>query len=108
MRNKIKTIYIDPGCPWQNRYAESFNSRFRQECHNREALYTLSESRIVFEDWRRYYNQERPHRSLGLQTPSQFAIKLTAQRPGSSRASPAFHRNLESDSQFNPHPKVSS
>ena len=41
--NKIKTIYIDPGCPWQNGYVESFNSRFRAECLNRELLYTLSE-----------------------------------------------------------------
>jgi len=47
-------------------YAESFNGRFRAECLNRELLYTLSESRVVFEDWRRYYNHERPHRSLGL------------------------------------------
>ncbi len=54
--NNIKTIYIDPGCPWQNGYAESFNGRFRAECLNRELLYTLSESRVVFEDWRRYYN----------------------------------------------------
>jgi transposase InsO family protein len=46
--NKIKTIYIDPGCPWQNGYAESFNSRFRIECLDRELLYTLSESRVVF------------------------------------------------------------
>ena len=71
--NQIKTIYIDPGCPWQNGYAESFNGRFRAECLNRELLYTLSESRVVFEDWRRYYNHQRPHRSLGLQTPAQFA-----------------------------------
>jgi len=39
--NQIQTIYIDPGCPWQNGYAESFNGRFRQECLNREVLYTL-------------------------------------------------------------------
>ncbi len=49
-------------------YVESFNSRFRQECLDRELLYTLSESRVVFNDWRSYYNNERPHRSLGLLT----------------------------------------
>lgn len=102
MENKIKTIYIDPGCPWQNGYAESFNSRFRQECLNREVLYTLTESRVVFEDWRRYYNEERPHRSLSLQTPSQFAKNINAQGSGSSRASPAFHRNLGNISQSTP------
>ena len=107
MENKIKTIYIDPGCPWQNGYAESFNSRFRQECLNREVLYTLTESRVVFEDWRRYYNVERPHRSLGLQTPSQFAKNINAQGSGSSRATPAFHRNLGNISQSIPQRKVS-
>jgi transposase InsO family protein len=54
--NKIKSIYIDPGCPWQNGYAESFNSRFRIECLDRELPYSLSESRVVFADWRDYYN----------------------------------------------------
>lgn len=71
--NQIKTIYIDPGCPWQNGYTESFNARFRAECLDRELLYTLTESRVVFNDWRRFYNHERPHRSLGLLTPAQFA-----------------------------------
>jgi len=93
--NQIQTIYIEPGCPWQNGYAESFNGRFRRECLNRELIYTLSEGRVVFEDWRRYYNQERPHRSLGLQTPRQFAKNQDEQVSGSSRATPAFHRNLE-------------
>ena len=71
--NHIQTIYIESGCPWQNGDAESFNGPFRAECLNRELLYTLSESRVVFEDWRSYYNDERPHRSLGLQTPAKFA-----------------------------------
>ena len=92
---QIKTIYIEPGCPWQNGYAESFNGRFRRECLNRELIYTLSEGRVVFEDWRRYYNQERPHRSLGLQTPAAFAKNQREQGSGSSRATPSFHRNLE-------------
>lgn len=108
--NGIKTIYIEPGCPWQNGYAESFNSRFRQECLNREVLYTLRESRVVFEDWRRYYNTERPHRSLGLQTPSQFANIQPRQGSGSSRATPSFLRTLENNQYHQPFPllKVSS
>ena len=65
--NKIKSIYIDPGCPWQNGYAESFNRRFRIECLDRELPYSLSESQVVSADWRDYYNNIRPHRSLGLQ-----------------------------------------
>lgn len=92
----IKTIYIDPGCPWQNGYVESFNSRFRAECLDRELLHTLSESRIVFEDWRRYYNEERPHRSLGLHTPHQFAKQhsqastASVRPPGSLRQQKHF------------------
>ena len=89
--NQIRTIYIDPGCPWQNGYAESFNSRFRVECLDREIIYTLSEGRVVFSDWRHYYNQVRPHRSLRLLTPSAYAKSLTGpslgpvRPPGSSR-----------------------
>jgi putative transposase len=71
--NKIKTLYIDPGCPWQNGYVESFNGRFREECLDRELIFTLSESRVIFADWKDYYNNTRPHRSLNLQTPSTFA-----------------------------------
>lgn len=90
--NKIKTLYIDPGCPWQNGYVESFNSRFRAECLNRELLYTLTESRVVFADWRHYYNNHRPHRSLGLLTPAQFAKQSLSAGPGSSRATPSLRR----------------
>ncbi|MEO6845909.1 MAG: IS3 family transposase, partial [Chthoniobacterales bacterium] len=82
---KIGTIYIDPGCPWQNGFAESFNSRLRVECLDREVIYTLSEARVVFNDWRDYYNNVRPHRSLGLRTPSEYARDLLVQCPGSGR-----------------------
>jgi Integrase core domain len=51
--------------------------------------------RVVFEDWRRYYNTERPHRSLGLQTPAAFAKNQREQGSSSSQATTAFHRNLE-------------
>ena len=105
--HQIQTIYIDPGCPWQNGYAESFNGRFRRECLNRELLYTLSESRVVFEDWRQYYNHQRPHRSLGLQTPAQFAQSQQKQDSGSSRATPPLHRNLGSEQSSEDKPKPS-
>ena len=73
--NGIEALYIDPGCPWQNGFAESFNSRFREECLDRELIYTLSESRVVFSDWKDYYNKQRPHRSPSLLTPSAFATE---------------------------------
>ena len=105
--NQIKTNHIEPDCPWQNGYAESFNGRFRWECLNRELLYTLSESRVVFEDWRRYYNHERPHRSLGLQTPAEFAKNQAEQGPGSSRATRFLHRNLDATNKPKPPETVS-
>ncbi|MGE9294063.1 MAG: integrase core domain-containing protein [Puniceicoccales bacterium] len=92
--NQIKTLYIDPGFPWQNGYVESFNSRFRQECLDRELLYTLSESRVVFNDWRTYYNNERPHRSLGSLTPTQFAKQLNT-GSGSVRPTASLRQNLQ-------------
>ena len=55
---------------------------------SRELIYTLNEGRVVFEDWRRYYNTERPHRSLGLQTPAEFAKNQCDQGSGSSRTTP--------------------
>ena len=70
--NEIKTLYIDAGCPWQNGYIESFNARLREECLNREELRTLTEARVVIEDWRWKYNHVRPHRSLGYITPNEF------------------------------------
>jgi len=73
--NQIKTIYIDPGSPWQNGFVESFHGRFRDECLNREQLWTLTEARVVIEDYRREYNHRRPHSRLGYQSPRQFALQ---------------------------------
>lgn len=73
--HEIKTLYIEPGCPWQNGYVESFHDKFRRECLARDKFYTLSESRVVIADWRDKYNHVRPHRSLGMATPKEFAAK---------------------------------
>jgi putative transposase len=77
----IKTLYIDPGSPWQNGYVESFHDKFRRECLGREICYTLTECRVVVNDWKRKYNEVRPHRSLGMQTPWEFA-RNQSNRPG--------------------------
>ena len=68
----IKTIYIEPGSPWQNGYIESFHSRFRDECLSREMLLNLREARVVIEDWRQHYNTERPHSRLGYLSPEEL------------------------------------
>ncbi len=90
---EIKTLYIDPGSPWQNGYIESFHSRFREECLDREQLWTLSEARVVLEDWRIEYNHVRPHKSLKLETPKRFA--LAAQGGASGRATPSLRPRLD-------------
>ena len=74
--NGIKTIYIEPGSPWQNGFVESFHGRFRDECLNREQLWTLTEARVVIENDRRDYNEERPHSRLGYESPAQYATRL--------------------------------
>jgi transposase InsO family protein len=99
--NRIKTIYIEPGCPWQNGYVESFHARLRLECLDRELLYTLTEARVVIEDWRRYYNTERPHRSLQYLTPERFAKKLKSSAPASSRATPSLRQALKKTGSVN-------
>jgi len=75
---RVKTISIDPGSPWQNGFVESFHGRLRDECLNREQLWTLSEARVVVEDYRRQYNGERPHSKLGYQSPNDFAATCGA------------------------------
>jgi len=70
---KIKTLYIKPGSPWENGYIESFHDKLRDECLNRELFGTLAEARVILESWRKDYNECRPHSSLGYQTPGEFA-----------------------------------
>ena len=70
-----KTLYIEPGSPWQNAYIESFNDKFRDECLNMEVFKNGNEAREVIEAWRHEYNDLRPHRSLNYLTPSEFAAQ---------------------------------
>jgi transposase InsO family protein len=81
---KIKTRYTDPASPWQNGFVESLHSRFCDECLNREQLWTLTEARVVIEDFRRTYNSQRPPSKLGCGSPARFAAQLLPS-PGSGR-----------------------
>ena len=65
-----KTAYIERGSPWENGFIESFNARLRDELLDGEIFYSLVEARIVIESWRRHYNTERPHESLGYKPPA--------------------------------------
>ena len=70
----VKTLFIEPGSPWENGYIESFNGKLRDELLNREVFTTLTEARVLIEQWRREYNQIRPHSSLGYRPPAPEAI----------------------------------
>jgi putative transposase len=74
-----KTLYIEPGSPWENGYCESFNGKLRDECLNGEIFYSLKEARIVIEQWRVHYNTRRPHSALGYRPPAPEAILHTKQ-----------------------------
>ena len=70
----VKTLFIEPGSPWENGYIESFNGKLRDELLNREVFTTLTEVKILTEQWRKDYNQVRPHSSLGYRPPAPEAI----------------------------------
>ena len=70
----VKTLFIEPGSPWENGYIESFNGKLRDELLNQEIFMTLEEAKVLIEQWRREYNQVRPHSSLGYRPPAPEAI----------------------------------
>ena len=73
-RVDVKTLYIEPGSPWENGYVESFNGTLRDQLLNGEIFDTLLEAKVLIERWRRQYNTIRPHSSLGYQPPAPEAI----------------------------------
>ena len=70
----VKTLFIEPGSPWENGYVESFNGKLRDELLNREIFTTLTEATVLIEQWRQEYNHIRPHSSLGYRPPAPEAI----------------------------------
>jgi putative transposase len=70
--HQTTTLYIDPGCPWQNGFGESFNGTVRDECLNMHAFASVAEARVIMTAFRQQYNEERPHSSLGYRTPTEF------------------------------------
>jgi putative transposase len=68
----VKLHFIGPGKPRQNAYIESFNGKFRDECLNEHWFLTLQEAQLVIEAWRREYNEERTHSTIGDVTPQEF------------------------------------
>lgn len=75
---EVETLYIEPGSPWENAYSESFNSRFRDEFLALEIFDNLTAAKRLTASYRRNYNEDRPHSSLGYQTPTEFARQFSA------------------------------
>jgi putative transposase len=69
----LETLYIAPGAPWENGYAESFNSKVRDELLNAEEFTSRLEAEVLGKAWKQEYNHARPHSSLGYRTPAEFA-----------------------------------
>jgi transposase InsO family protein len=88
----IKTLYIEPGSPWQNGHVESFNGSLRDECLDRELMLSVAEARVLAQDYRRHYNEERPHGGIGYRTPAQARLEAL----GSSRPTGSLRQELES------------
>jgi len=76
--NHVHLHFIEPGKPTQNAYIESFNSRFREECLNRNLFANLDHARLFISQWKREYEERRPHSSLGGMTPKEFVESLAA------------------------------
>lgn len=74
--NNIKPLFIAPGKPWQNGKCESFNGKLRDELLSREWFSSVKEAQVVIEGWRKFYNEGRPHSSLGYLTPLEFKSKM--------------------------------
>lgn len=74
-RAKVKTLYVEPGSPWQNGYAESFHARLRDELLEQELFGSVEEAILLSRRWSWEYNFERPHSALGYRTPAEYAAE---------------------------------
>jgi putative transposase len=91
-RSEVGALYIAPGSPWENGYAESYHARLRDEVLDREEFGSLIEARALLEIWRLEYNGQRPHGALGYLTPDAFA---TAQAQAAATAVAAYVGHAE-------------
>ncbi|MBM3650101.1 MAG: IS3 family transposase [Alphaproteobacteria bacterium] len=80
----VTTLFIEKASPWENGDNESFNGKLRDELLNGEIFYTLAEAKVLIEAWRRHYNTERPHSSLGYRPPAPEALVPPSWSSGSA------------------------
>jgi len=85
----VRTLFIEPGSPWENGYNERFNGTLRDELLNGELFYTLQEAEVLIERWRKEYNHVRPHSSLEYRPPAPEAWSVDQATPRTDRPRPA-------------------
>jgi putative transposase len=86
------TLYIAPSSPWENAHIESFHGRLRDESLNTSVFGNLREACVLVEDYRRRYNDHRPHSSLNCATPAAFAAACLASAPALAGPTPTPNR----------------
>ena len=91
----IEALYIEPGSPWQNGYAESFNSRLRDEFLGMNYFNNLNEARTLTRQWKEHYNTQRPQAALGKMTPQEFARSFGSSGSASLRSATPADPKLE-------------
>lgn len=89
-QRSIDCVFIEPGSPWQNPYVESFHSRFRNDCLNREWFINELDARVTIADWREQFNERRPHSGLNYRSPAELYL---GKRSGSGQATPSLRRS---------------
>ena len=88
----VETLYIEPGSPWQNGYAESFHSRLRSELLDAEVFESVAAAQSLAAAWRSDYNHHRPHSALGYRTPAEFAAGESASVSASATPQPSLQQ----------------
>ena len=96
----VETLYIEPGSPWQNGYAESFHSRLRSELLDAEVFENVAAAQSLASSWWADYNHHRPHSALGYCTPAEFAAGCAASVSASATPPPSLqqHSRLPAES----------
>jgi len=94
-RVEVKTLFIEPGSPWENGYIESFNGKLRDEVLNREVFYSVKEAKVIVESWRLEYNNHRPHSGLGYMTPAAFAASCNPSGSAALRLTDCRTKNMD-------------
>jgi transposase InsO family protein len=87
----VGTLYIEPGSPWENAYAESFIGRLGDELLKREVFTSLVEAKVLAEEYSEHHNEQRPHSALGYRTLAEFAVSCET-----AGAKAASKKHLES------------